>query len=90
MALFMPVGPRGSAVLIPSMGVGFIGYLTFIFAMQLPWAFRGDIDHMDSLKTLPVAPLALAAESWPGAFWFWRPSSSSCWRLSWPRAAVPP
>ena len=29
--------------------------------MQLPWAFRGDIDHMDSLKTLPVAPLALAA-----------------------------
>ena len=28
--------------------------------MQLPWAFRGDIDHIDSLKTLPVAPLALA------------------------------
>ena len=43
------------------MGLGFIAYLTFIFAMQLPWAFRGDIDHMDSLKTLPVAPLALAA-----------------------------
>ena len=42
------------------MGVGFMAYLTFIFAMQLPWAFRGDIDHMDSLKTLPVAPLALA------------------------------
>ena len=43
------------------MGVGFIAYLTFLFAMQLPWAFRGDIDHMDSLKALPVAPLALAA-----------------------------
>jgi hypothetical protein len=43
------------------MGLGFIGYITFLFTMQLPWAFRGDIDHMDSLKTLPVAPLALAA-----------------------------
>ncbi len=59
MAVFMPVGPQGSEFLIPSMGVGFIFYLTFLFAMQLPWAFRGDIDHMDSLKALPVAPLAL-------------------------------
>ena len=38
-----------------------LAYLTFIFTMQLPWAFRGDIDHMAMLKTLPVAPLALAA-----------------------------
>jgi hypothetical protein len=60
MALFMPAGPHGSEVIVPSMGVGFIFYLTFIFAMQLPWAFRGDIDHMDSLKALPVPPLALA------------------------------
>ena len=42
------------------MGIGFMAYMTFIFTMQLPWAFRGDIDHIDSLKTLPVAPLALA------------------------------
>ena len=60
MALIMPAGPQGSAVIVPAMGVGFIFYLTFLFAMQLPWAFRGDIDHMDSLKALPVAPLALA------------------------------
>ena len=39
----------------------FMAYLTFIFSMQLPWAFRGDIVHMDSLKSLPVAPLALCA-----------------------------
>ncbi len=38
------------------MGIGFMAYLTFIFSMQLPWAFRGDIDHMDFLKSLPVAP----------------------------------
>jgi Putative ABC exporter len=62
MAVFiMPSENQGPAIVIPTMGVGFIAYLTFIFAMQLPWAFRGDIDHIDSLKTLPVAPLALAA-----------------------------
>jgi hypothetical protein len=60
-AFVMPDGNAGSKVLIPTMGLGFISYLTFLFATQLPWAFRGDIDHIDSLKTLPVAPLALAA-----------------------------
>ena len=38
-----------------------MAYLTFIFAMQLPWGFRGDIGHMECLKALPVAPLAVAA-----------------------------
>ena len=60
-ALVMPSGNEGRAIIISTMGIGFIAYMTFLFAMQLPWAFRGDIDHMDSLKTLPVAPLALAA-----------------------------
>jgi hypothetical protein len=45
---------------VSGMGVGFTAYLTFIFSMQLPWAFRGDIVHMDCLKSLPVASLALA------------------------------
>jgi ABC-2 type transport system permease protein len=61
MAFVMPSDNERPAILLPTMGLGFIGYLTFLFAMQLPWAFRGDIDHMDSLKALPVAPLALAA-----------------------------
>ena len=61
MALFAPSGPNKPELLIPAIGVGFIAYLTFIFSMQLPWAFRGDIDHMDSLKAIPVRPLALAA-----------------------------
>jgi ABC-2 type transport system permease protein len=60
MALFMPAERHGSGSLIPTIGLSLIGYLTFFFTMQLPWAFRGDIDHIDSLKTLPVAPLALA------------------------------
>ena len=29
--------------------------------MQLPWAFRGDLDHIDFLKTLPVRPAIVAA-----------------------------
>ncbi len=41
--------------------VGAMAYLTFLFSFQLPWAFRGDVDHMDVLKTLPVRPLALAS-----------------------------
>jgi hypothetical protein len=40
--------------------VGMMAYLTFIFSFQLPWAFRGDIDHIDFLKTLPLRPSALA------------------------------
>ena len=41
--------------------VDMLAYLTLLFSFQLPWSFRGDIDHMDFLKTLPVRPLALAA-----------------------------
>ena len=51
-----PAGPDFVSI----MGVSFMAYLTFIFSMQLPWAFRGDIVHMDLLKSLPVAPLALS------------------------------
>jgi hypothetical protein len=36
------------------------GYATFGLAM-LPWAFRGDIEHLEVLKTLPVTPLAVTA-----------------------------
>lgn len=43
------------------MGIGFVTYLTFLFAVQLPWAFRGDIDHMECLKPLPVRPFHLVA-----------------------------
>ena len=61
LALFVhSARPGVEFTLIPVMGVSLLGYLTFIFTMQLPWAFRGDIEHMDCLKTLPVAPLALA------------------------------
>ncbi len=57
----VPKGGPGAELVTPSFGIGLLVYLSFIFAMQLPWAFRGDIDHMDCLKSLPVSPLALVA-----------------------------
>jgi hypothetical protein len=59
MAFFSQRNPAGPD-LVTFMGIGFLAYLTFIFSMQLPWAFRGDIVHMDCLKSLPIAPLAVA------------------------------
>ena len=44
-----------------------MSYLTFLLTLQVPWAFRGDIDHMDCLKSLPVAPLPLAIGELAGA-----------------------
>ena len=58
---FVAVRNQPGGDFVSSVGVGFIAYLTFLFSMQLPWAFRGDIVHMDVLKSLPVAPLAVAA-----------------------------
>jgi Putative ABC exporter len=55
----VPKSGPGAELVTPSFGIGILVYLSFIFAMQLPWAFRGDIDHMDCLKSLPVSPLAL-------------------------------
>jgi hypothetical protein len=50
---------RSSA--LAGIGIGMAFYLTFIFTMQLPWAFRGDVDHIDFLKTLPLHPGMIAA-----------------------------
>jgi hypothetical protein len=46
--------------LATSAGIGLVVYLTFLFSLQVPWAFRGDLDHIEFLKTLPVHPLALS------------------------------
>lgn len=58
-AFMAPRNPAGPDF-VSFMGLGFMVYLTFIFSMQLPWAFRGDIMHMDCLKSPPIAPLAVA------------------------------
>ena len=60
---FSPRGAPGPGAppVIPGLSIALIFYLTFIFSMQLPWAFRGDLDHIDFLKTLPVRPAIVAA-----------------------------
>src|SRR5262249_17362657 len=58
LTLFPPRGSVGAEI-VPGGCIGVLAYLTYLFAMQLPWAFRGDIDYMDWLKSLPVQPLAL-------------------------------
>lgn len=55
------VAPSNGPPVVPSMGTAMIFYLTFFFSMQLPWAFRGDVDHIDFLKSLPIGPVRVAA-----------------------------
>ena len=60
MSLSIAPGRDGpGARFAPSMGIIMTMYLSFIFSMQLPWAFRGDVDHIDYLKTLPMHPMIL-------------------------------
>ncbi len=42
-------------------GLGAIFYFMFLFQMALPVSFRGDVNHLDVLKSLPMRPLAIAA-----------------------------
>ena len=45
--------------LLPLMIVGGLVYQSVIIAIQLPAAFRGDLDRMDWLKSLPIRPAAI-------------------------------
>ncbi len=66
LALVVP-SDREGAKMLPTLGVGMLAYMTFIFTMSLPWAFRSDIDHIDFFKSLPVRPIAVAAGELAGA-----------------------
>ena len=39
--------------------IGLVSYITYIVCLGFPVAFRGDLDHLDFLKTLPFRPLVL-------------------------------
>ena len=40
--------------------VGILFWITFMLANMLRFDFRGDLDHIDTLKSLPVSPSAIA------------------------------
>jgi hypothetical protein len=45
--------------LVPLVILGGLAYQSLIIAIQLPAAFRGDLDRMDWLKSLPIRPAAI-------------------------------
>jgi hypothetical protein len=57
---------NSSGVSLQPLAFVIFGYATFGLSM-LPWAFRGDIEHLEVLKTLPVTPLAVTAGELAGS-----------------------
>lgn len=57
---FRPGGAVGG-IPAPRFGLGVLAYIMCIFQLALPVAFRGDLDHLDVLKSLPIRPAAVAA-----------------------------
>lgn len=55
------VGFSGSGGNVTGVVVGGLSWLTFIFSNVLRFDFRGDIDHIDTLKALPVSAAAISA-----------------------------
>jgi hypothetical protein len=51
----------------PAIALGLISYVTYFLCAGFPVAFLGDLDHLDSLKTLPVHPLAVAVGELAGS-----------------------
>src|SRR5206468_2139397 len=45
---------------VPSAVLAALAYQSLLASMQLPAGFRGDIDRMDWLKSLPIQPTAVA------------------------------
>lgn len=69
MALLIPAMAMLPAVMLGDHNRGMQGgvlafpllFLTLIMTRMLPFDFRGDLDHLDWLKSLPLRPMALAA-----------------------------
>ena len=89
LALFMPGGNQGSAVLIPTMGSRVHRlldvHLRDAASLGVSRRYRA---HGLAQDAAGHSPGPGGAESSPGVSWSWRPSSSSCWRLCWPPAAI--
>jgi hypothetical protein len=52
-------GGYSQVTITPVMVIGIIAYATFLFGTMIAASFRGDLHHIEVLKTLPVRPLAL-------------------------------
>jgi Putative ABC exporter len=54
-------GRFSPATISPGLVIGLFSYVTYLFCATFPVGFRGDVHHLDVLKTLPVRALALTA-----------------------------
>lgn len=52
-------GMAKNVYLVPLMIVGGLVYQSLLTAIQMPAGFRGDLDRMDWLKSLPIRPAAI-------------------------------
>ncbi len=55
--LFMD-GDKDSNLIYPFLGM--LAWITFIFTMSIPFGFRGDLEHMDWFKMLPISSRSVA------------------------------
>ena len=58
--LVSPRSDRPTALPTALLALGLVSYFSYIFGLGFPVAFRGDVNQLDFLKTLPVHPLAMA------------------------------
>ena len=58
--LALGAGPLLAHALESKVLVGLLAYATVLLSGMLKFDFRGDLDHMEELKALPVRPVALA------------------------------
>jgi len=56
-----------SQFLVPVVVLSGLAYQSLLASMQLPTGFRGDLDRMDWLKSLPLHPLAVVCGQFGGA-----------------------
>jgi hypothetical protein len=58
---------NGSHILVPAAILAGLAYQSLLASMQLPTGFRGDVDRMDWLKSLPLHPAAVVCGQISGA-----------------------
>src|SRR6185312_7102288 len=59
MIVIAPSDPR-QAEPLPYVCMGMIAWMSIILSFLIPYDFRGDVDLMEELKALPIAPNRLA------------------------------
>ncbi len=60
MIVIIPTPNPHQAEALPALCMGMIGWMSIFLSLLIPYDFRGDVDVMEELKTLPISPNRLA------------------------------